>query len=60
MLAVRTLLVVELPPALDQDLRFSKVAESLAVQQLTAQLALAIRSPCALSDKDYRRCESSG
>ena len=38
--AVRPLLVVELPPAFDQNLRLSAAAEPLPVQQLFPQLAV--------------------
>lgn len=38
--AVRPLLVVELPPAFDQDLGLGTAAEPLPVQQLVPQLAV--------------------
>ncbi len=39
MCAVRPLLVVELPPALDQHLRFGATSEPFAIEQLVAQFA---------------------
>lgn len=40
MRVVRSLLVVELPPALDEYLRFGAAAEPFAVEQLVAQFAV--------------------
>ena len=42
--AVRPLLVVELPPALDQHLRLGAAAEPFPVQQLVPQLAEAFKA----------------
>jgi len=37
---MRTLCVVVIPPAIDQDLRFSKRVEDLAIKQLVSKLAI--------------------